>query len=244
MTYLAPPASPATHAAAALARRGPAVQGLWTSIAIALLLCLCCADVSAQDSDAETPDPTRLDVERLPPEAIEVTRDMFAHGLFLQSFLGTRGFFGALGELAQPGLLARVGLGYELLAWLSLGASFELSMHALQAPLPPTRGNFQLIDALAEARLQLPLSARSALWLSGEAGLATTLGNLLVVHGFADADALGLIYGGSLGFDWHTLSRHHSLGLLAGARLHPNLAAAAGQAPLGVHGSAYLKYVF
>ena len=39
------------------------------------------------DDDAapttEEPDPTRLDVERLPPEAIPISRDLYAHGFFL-----------------------------------------------------------------------------------------------------------------------------------------------------------------
>ena len=37
---------------------------------------------------------------------------------------------------------------------------------------------------------------------------------------------------------------HHSLGLLAGARLYPNLAGPDGEAAVGIHSAAYLKYVF
>jgi len=215
--------------------------------ALCLLCCtsLLAAPTRAQDADSEAPDPTRLDVERLPPEAIAITRDMFARGLFLQASLGSRGFFGPLGSVANPGLLTRVSLGYELTDWLLFGAGFELSMHALHAPRPPSEGNFQLLDAVGELRLQWPISARCALWLAGEAGIGWTSGNLLVVHGFSDANSVAPVYGGSLGFDWHLLSRHHSLGLLAGARLYPGLDRSVPAAQTAaMHSTAYLKYVF
>ena len=224
--------------------------------AAVVALALCCAAnvVRAQTAPApaeatsspaqEEPDPTRLDVERLPPEAIEITRDMFEQGFYAHAELGARGFAGGVGRLADSGFLGRVGIGFEFTQWLALGAAVELSIHALDAPAPPNSGTFQLIDAIAELRLQLPLSARAALYLAGEGGIAVIPGNLLVPYGIEDADGAGLTYGGSLGFDWHLMSRHHSLGLMAGARLYPNLAGPDGEAAIGIHSAAYLKYVF
>jgi len=203
-----------------------------------------CAPVRAEDDDSEAPDPTRLDVERLPPEAIAITRDMFARGFFLQTFIGSRVFLGGVSSLAKPGLLTRLGLGYELSDWLTLGAGVELSMHRLEAPVPPIQGNFQLVDALLEARFSLPLSARTALWLGAEGGIALTLGNLLAAHGLSDSDELGWMYGGSLGVDWHLLSHHHSLGVLAGMRAYPQLDMPDGERSFALHASGYLKYVF
>jgi hypothetical protein len=220
----------------------PAV--LSACLGVVLSFCAVCEPVHAQESDSEAPDPTRLDVERLPPEAIAITRDMFARGFFLQTFLGSRAFLGGVAPLAKPGLLTRIGLGYELADWLTLGAGVELSMHALEAPVPPTHGNFQLVDALVEARFALPFSARAALWLGVEGGVALTLGNLLATHGLSNADSLGLMYGGSLGFDWHLLSRHHSIGILAGLRAYPGLDVPGSERSFGLHSAAYLKYVF
>jgi hypothetical protein len=197
-----------------------------------------------QHATGETPDETRLDVERLPPEAITVTRDMFAHGLFLEGLVGGRGFAGGLGRISQPGLLARVGLGYEVLDWLSLGTAVELSLHDTDAPPPPAPGSFEFMDVLLEVRLQLPLSARAALWLGGEGGIGWAPGNLLAAYGARDANDVGLLYGGSLGFDWHLLSRHHSIGIMAGARLYPNLNGIGGETTFGIHSAVYLKYVF
>jgi hypothetical protein len=225
-------------------RRCPGPRARITAWLGALLLAGLCAPARAQDADSEAPDPTRLDVERLPPEAIAITRDMFARGFFLQTFIGSRVFLGGVGTLAKPGLLTRLGLGFELSDWLTLGAGFELSIHRLEAPVPPTDGNFQLVDALVEARFSLPLSARAALWLGAEAGVALTLGNLLAAHGLSESDSLGWMYGGSLGFDWHLLSRHHSLGLLAGLRAYPQLDMPDGERSFALHTLAYLKYVF
>ena len=199
---------------------------------------------SAQSAPAEAPDPTRLDVERLPPEAAVLSRDMFAQGPFLQAEFGARGFVGGVGDLALPGLHAQVLFGYELTRWFMVGAALGLSVHATDAPPPPADGAFEVIDALAHLRLQWPISVRAALWLAGEGGLALTPGNLLYAYGLKHADELGVTYGGSLGFDWHLLSRHHSLGLLGGARLYPKLDGQNGERAIAIHGGAYLKYVF
>jgi hypothetical protein len=214
-----------------------------TALSLALLAGAA-APARAQGAETEAPDATRLDVERLPPEAIDITRDMFSRGLFLQGTLGGRGFAAGLGRISRPGAFARVGLGYEFFTWLAVAAAFELSLHDTDAPAPPAPSTFELCDAVAELRLQLPLSARAALWLGGEAGVDWVPGNLLEAYGLSHADELGVMYGGSLGFDWHVLSRHHSLGLLAGARLYPNLAGLRDEQTIGIHSAAYLKYVF
>jgi len=216
-----------------------APRALALLVALAALAAPARADTLAA---SEAPDPTRLDVERLPPEAIALTRDMFASGPFVFAELGGRGFAGGLGRVADPGVLGRVGVGYELTVWLIFAVSAELSLHETAAPAPPAPASFQLVDGVGEARLRLPLSVRAALWLGGEAGLGWVPGSLLPVYGIEDAESLSLIYGGSLGFDWHLLSKHHSLGLRAGARRYPGLD---GDDPtVGIHAGATLAYVF
>jgi hypothetical protein len=213
--------------------------------ALTLATCACLAwPAHAQKPSSEAPDPTRLDVERLPPEAIEVDRDMFAQGLFVGAELGGRGFAGGVGRIAQPGLFSRVLLGYELTRWLMLAAGAELSLHATDAAAPPAPATFEVVDAILQLRLQIPLGARAGLFASGEGGIGWVPGNLLEAYGLLDAGDIGLTYGGSLGFDWHLLSKHHSLGLLAGARLYPNLNGPDGELAIGIHSLAYLKYVF
>lgn len=202
------------------------------------------ARADEQSRTLEEPDATRLDVERLPVEAIEVTRDLYAHGFFLEAHVGARGFLSGLGKISRPGLLANFGFGYEVTRWLWLKAGMEASFHPTAAPAPPNATVFELVGATLEVRFQLDLSSRVALWLGAEGGVMISLSDVLVTYGFEDSDNAGLMYGGQLGVDWHMRNRHHSIGLAGGARLYPSLEGPGGELPLGAHGSAYLRYVF
>ena len=205
---------------------------------------LLAAPASAQEAVTEEPDPTRLDVERLPPEAIEVTRDLYAHGLFVEAAIGVRGFVGGVGDFSKPGPHLTLGVGYEIARWLYVRVAFEASMHATDAPSPPTPTVFELVGGVAEVRVQLNASARVALWLGGEFGISTVTSDVLTTYGINDSDDIGLVYGGQLGLDWHMKTRHHSIGLSGGARVYPGLQGFDGSVALGIHGNLYLRYVF
>ena len=77
------------------------------ALPVTLAWSLCAPGAMAQESRTEQPDVTRLDVERLPPEALEITRNMFARGLYVRGLLGGRGFFG--GVSAATNFDARFG---------------------------------------------------------------------------------------------------------------------------------------
>ncbi len=190
----------------------------------------------------EDPDPTRLDVARLPPEAATITRDLYAHGFFVEAQLGALGFVGDLGDVATPGPRLAVTFGYELANWVSLVAGLEGSLHITKNRAPPAHTAFEMAGANGGLRLAIPFNARAALWASGLIGVVWTGGDVLKTLGFKDAIGLGVNYGGELGFDWHMKSRHHSIGLLGGARLYPSLARA--DLTIGSYGSVYLRYVF
>lgn len=192
----------------------------------------------------EEPDPTRLDVERLPPEAIEITRDLYSHGFYLETYVGTRTFVGGVGDLSKTGAFTHIGFGYELTPWLLVGVAAEGSIHATDAPTPPSPTVFEIFDFMAEVRLQLNASARAAVWLGGEFGVGFATGEVLRTYGLQDADNVGIVYGGQLGFDWHMRNRHHSFGLVGGARVFPNLEGFDGSVAVGVHAALYLRYVF
>jgi hypothetical protein len=198
----------------------------------------------AQEAYVEPKDETRLDVERLPPEAIEVSRDLYETGFYLQAITGGRGFAGGLGRYAEPGLWANILVGYELTQWLMLAGGVELSMHSLDAPAPPASITFERIEAVLAPRVQLAFSARAALWLGPEISAGFSPGDMLRVYGYDSAHDLALGYGGTLGFDWHLASKHHSLGVLAGARALPSITSPSGEPTISIHSAAYLKYVF
>jgi hypothetical protein len=218
--------------------------GLLTPLAGAIALLLVPLGAQAQETFVEEPDPTRLDVERLPPEAIEVTRDLYAHGFFLEAHLGARGFIGGVGDYAKAGPMAQISFGYELASWFWVSAAAELSLHGTDAPPPPSPTVFDVIDFLLQVRFQLNASARVALWLAGEVGIGFSTTDVLDTYGLDQADEVGFLYGGSLGFDWHMRNRHHSIGLQGGARVHSNLDGPSGDIAIGVHGTLYLRYVF
>jgi hypothetical protein len=210
-----------------------------------LLFCLLCwaGAASVAKADEETPDATRLDVERLPPEAIQPTRDMYDVGFHLRAELGGQGFAGGIGRIVAPGPAAHIAAGYELTPWFALAGEFGLAMHPTDAPPPPSASAFQLYTLLAQARLQVPLSTRSALWLSADGGAGFASGDFLQAWGYPRAGKLGLVYGGALGFDWHFMNPHHSIGLRTGAHLYPNLDAASGEKSIAIEAALYLKYV-
>ncbi len=193
----------------------------------------------------EEPDPTRLDVERLPPEAIEVSRDLYAHGFFLEATIGGRGFVNGIGSIVDAGPWATIGLGYELLDWLHIIVSAEGSMHNTSAPPPPASTAFELLGGNAALRLQANITEAFAMWISGQFAVLIATTDILSLYGFQDTTTIGISYGGEAGIDWHFRARHHSIGLLGGVRHFPSLERVGGSVPaLGVHGSAYLRYVF
>lgn len=199
---------------------------------------------SAQEAVTEDPDPTRLDVERLPPEAIAITRDVYAHGFFLEGMVGGRGFKGGVARVSDPGVFASIGLGYELLPWLMVKLAAEMSVHATDAPPPPSATSFQLMGGTFELRVQLPFSAFLAAWLGPEIGVMHATGNVLQNYGIEQAGGFDLFYGANLGLDWHMKNRHHSIGLMGGGRLCPSMQGYDGERSIGLHGAAYVRYVF
>jgi len=213
-------------------------------VLLASVLCHAAVLPMRASAEDEPLDKTRLDVERLPPEALPLSRDMYNVGLYVRAELGVQGFAYGIGRLATLGPVAHLALGYELASWFSLALDFGLGMHGTDAPPPPAATAFQTYTALLQARLTLPLSLRSALWLSLDGGAGLVSGNFFEAYGFDRADSVGFVYGGGLGFDWHFMNPHHSIGLKAAGHLYPNLTAQNGERSVAIEGTAYLKYVF
>ena len=194
---------------------------------------------------SEEPDATRLDVERLPPEAIQITRELYAHGFFLEARIGALGFVNGIGDYASPGPWASIAFGYEILDWLHVMVAAEGSLHDTNAPPPPARTAFEIVGGTASVRLQANFTEAFAMWLAPQLTVLAATSDILDLYGFQGASDVGIAYGGELGIDWHFRARHHSIGLSGGVRHFPSFEAAGSSAPaLGIHGSAYLRYVF
>jgi hypothetical protein len=191
----------------------------------------------------EEPDATRLDVERLPPEAIHITRDLYAHGFYLEASLGARGFIGGIGRVSDPGFWLSLRFGYELLDWLWVGIWAEASIHETHAPTPPFRSVFELLGAGGEVKLQINPTAELAVWASGAVGIIVATTDVPALYGIQNASSVGIAYGGEIGIEGHFHSRHTSIGALGGVRLAPSLDGF-GDTAIGVYGGPYLRYVF
>jgi len=229
---------------------------LWlASLACLVVSALCCATPSARaQGDArdlsllaggpgrEPVDTTRLDVDRLPNDVAKVSRDLYDQGLFLEAQLGALTFAGDARKVSNAGPRLAISIGYELTRWFALLAQLEGSLHQTDNRPPPANTAFQLAGAVGGLRFSVPINASYAIWAAGLVGFVWSSGDVLRALDFPDAYKLGLSYGGELGFDWHLRSRHHSLGLLAGARHLPSLDQDG--FTVGAYGSAYLRYVF
>ncbi len=194
--------------------------------------------------EMEALDETRLDVERLPPEAIALDRDMYAHGFFFDVSLSGRGFIGGLGRIVKAGPALSFAMGYELAPWFYAYVGMDASMHQTDAPAPPAPSVVEVIDAVVGLRLQINASARAAVFIGGRFGLVWVMSDAPFAYGFRDFDTTGIMGGGELGFDWHMRTRHHSFGIKAGADVMPSLRAPQGDLAIAVHGEMYLRYVF
>lgn len=194
--------------------------------------------------EAEGVDTTRLDVERLPPEAIPITRSLYAHGFFAEVHVGGVGWIGGVGRLAGPGLGMQLAFGYEIVEWLWALVGAEGSIHETNAPPPPAPSTFEVLGGFAELRIQINVGSQFALWLGGQFGLGLATGDILSTYGLNDAGSLAPNFGGRLGIDWHFWHRHYSLGVSGGSRLYPGLKGFDGELAVGISADVYLRYVF
>lgn len=214
--------------------------------ALALLLCLACSHAYAQEiaptGTSEAVDTTRLDVDRLPPEALTPSRKLYSRGFFVEAQLGGMTFAGDVRAVSRGGPRFAIALGYDLARWFAWVLQAEGSLHQTSNSPPPAHSSFELVLGTIGARFSIPIDARNALSITPLFGVAFVTRDVLRGLDFRDSFKPGVSYGGELGYDFHLPSRHHSLGILAGARQFPSLQRDG--FTLGIHASAYLRYVF
>jgi hypothetical protein len=215
--------------------------------ALVFVLLFVCARARAQEAQPRGPGPervdtTRLDVERLPPEALKPRRALFSRGWFVEGQLGGTTYAGDARSAARGGPRLALAFGYELTRWFAVLIEVEGSQHQTRNRLPPAHTSLELVMADAGARFSLPIRERHTLFLTALVGVAFTTRDVLRGLDFRDAHKPGIAYGGELGYDFHLSSRHHSIGVLSGARQLPGLARDG--FTLAIHAAAYLRYVF
>jgi hypothetical protein len=168
------------------------------------------------------------------------------HGLVVEASPGVLFQLGALRHISPPSPWLQVDVGYELWTWLMVlaHADFTVASTSYAAQPPPPR-TFAQYAFGAGARLQVPLGETFAAHAQFELGLSEVTEDVLGVYGFAEADELGLYYGGRLGLEWLQTNPHLAVGAHATLRSYSNLERTNyGDAPLGLIGALTLRYAF
>jgi hypothetical protein len=163
----------------------------------------------------------------------------FARGLYVDAEAGAAMFLGQADGI-RPGAAMGLRFGYEVFRWAAVQLHGFGSSHATDFPgLPQTAQLLQLLQGTAELKLSVPLRQWSISGVAG-VGMGRFSTNLLGTTNLAPPGArLTPLYGGGLGVDYHTASRHFSFGL------HTTFTKLTRIRTTGVIGSAlYLRYTF
>jgi hypothetical protein len=138
----------------------------------------------------------------------------FARGLYTEGELGAVAFFGRAGDDVSPGFAVGARFGYDLSRWLAVQLHALGSTHETRADGPAGGQLLQTYQGTAEVKATWRFG-QMALFCEGGAGAARLSTNLLYTLGLARYRT-GLTAGGSAGFDYHSLSRHFSVGVRGG----------------------------
>ena len=155
------------------------------------------AQVTSEPSAAVFPDPTK-----------------FARGLYTEGEIGTVAFFGRAADEVGLGFAIGSRLGYDLTRWLAVQAHLLGSTHETKGDGPLSGQLLQTYQGTLEGKATLRFS-QWALFAEGGFGFARMSSNILYALGLARYRT-GFTAGGGGGIDYHTLSRHFSVGLRSG----------------------------
>ena len=155
------------------------------------------AQVTAEPSAVVFPDPAK-----------------FAHGLYTEGEVGAVAFFGKAGAAVSPGFAIGARVGYDLFRWLALQAHFVGSTHQLTGDNPLNGQLLQTYQALVEGKLTYRFG-QTSIFGEGGIGVERLSTNALYALGIEPQYRVGFIAGGGAGIDYHSLSRHFSVGVRA-----------------------------
>jgi hypothetical protein len=135
----------------------------------------------------------------------------FAHGLYTEGELGAVAFFGPAGHDVAPGFAVGARLGYDLSSWLAVQAHVLGSTHSITGDSPLAGQLLQTYQAIAEGKLTWRFG-QTSIFGEGGAGLERLSTNVLYTL-MIERYRIGFTAGGGGGFDYHSLSRHFSVGV-------------------------------
>jgi hypothetical protein len=172
--------------------------------AVALLPLLACLLPAAR---------AHAQVTKEPEAAIFPDPKKFAHGLYTEGEIGAVAFFGPAGENVAPGFAIGARLGYDVFRFFAVQAHALGSTHLTKANDRPQGDQLiQTYQGTVEGKLTLRFGQLS-IFGEGGVGLVRLSTNLLYQLGVEQQYRTGLTAGGGAGIDYHSLSRHFSIGL-------------------------------
>jgi hypothetical protein len=167
--------------------------------------------------------PARAQVTEAPKAALFPDPTKFAYGIYTQGDLGAVMVLGPVGNHLSPGFALGLTAGYDLTRWLAFEARGIGSSHTTNFSGGPQDGELmQLYHLLGAVKVSI---RHQHLVVSGDgtAGIVRTSTNLLTSVGLNEKRTAPA-FGGGLGVDYHTLSRHFSFGVHGGFQRIPGLA--------------------
>jgi hypothetical protein len=155
----------------------------------------------------------RAQVTSEPTAAIFPDPAKFAHGLYTEGEVGAVAFFGKASDAVGPGFAIGGRLGYDVLRFLAVEARLLGSTHETRGDSLVAGQLLQTYQAMVEAKATLRFT-QTSLFAEGGVGAARMSSNLLYALGLAKYRT-GFTAGGGGGVDYHSLSRHFSIGVRA-----------------------------
>jgi hypothetical protein len=156
----------------------------------------------------------RAQVTKEPEAAIFPDPKKFASGFFTEGEIGGVAFLGPAGDAVAPGFAIGTRLGYDIFRFFAIQVHGLGSTHLTKANGRPQGDQLlQTYQATVEGKLTLRFGQLS-LFGEGGVGLLKLSTNILhEVNGIEPTYRTGLQFGGGGGVDYHSLSRHFSIGL-------------------------------
>jgi hypothetical protein len=193
--------------------------------------------------------PGRAQVTSEPSAVVFPDPAKFARGLYTEGEVGAVAFFGRAGDVVSPGFSVGARLGYDLTGWAAvqlhvLGSTHQIAGGNPNAPDATRHAvdlNGQLLQTY-QAALEGKLTYRfgqTSIFVEGGPGIERLSTNVLYVLGVEPQYRVGLIFGGGAGFDYHSLSRHFSIGVRGDFLVLQELTSSQ-----ELFASTYLRYTF
>jgi hypothetical protein len=138
----------------------------------------------------------------------------FARGYYTEGEIGAVIFLGQAANDVGPGFAVGARFGYDIFRWFSLQAHLLGSTHETKGDTAVSGQLLQTYQGMLEGKLTLRFR-QTSLFAEGGLGAARMSTNVLYTLGLARYRT-GFTAGGGGGVDYHSLSRHFSVGLRGG----------------------------